>query len=118
MALDPASIARDWVNAFNSHDLARIMAHYRVDVVLTSPVYLQVSKGKTATVQGKAAVEAYFTRGLAAYPDLHFTLHEIFEGNGSVCVRYHTTVGDRMACECMEFDPSGLVHRVLAHYAR
>lgn len=110
-------IAKDWVDAFNAHDLPRILAHYREDVELVSPVYLKVTDGKSAVCRGKPALEAYFSRGLSAYPDLRFSIINVFPGINSVCVYYHTSVGNRSACECMEFDSEGLIIRVLAHYA-
>ena len=42
--------ARDWVEAWNSHDIDRILTHYDEDVVLVSPVALNLlidSKGNS-----------------------------------------------------------------------
>ena len=36
--------AQEWVDAWNSHDLERIMSHYDDDVALTSPVALNLLK--------------------------------------------------------------------------
>ncbi|MGH3529462.1 MAG: nuclear transport factor 2 family protein, partial [Pseudonocardiaceae bacterium] len=35
---DAAAFADDWVEAWNSHDLDRILSHFTDDVVFTSPV--------------------------------------------------------------------------------
>ena len=36
--MDAKEFGREWVVAWNAHDLERIVAHYANDVVLTSPV--------------------------------------------------------------------------------
>ena len=36
--LDAKRFAREWIEAWNSHDLDAILSHYATDVVLTSPV--------------------------------------------------------------------------------
>lgn len=113
---DISALAREWLEAFNTHDLPRILSYYHDEVVLTSPSYLRFTEGKSSTLRGKAELERYFGWGLAAYPDLKFTLQEVFPGADSVCLMYHTTARDRMACECMQFDNNGHITLVLAHY--
>ena len=118
MTPDEASaFANEWVDAFNTHDLKRILDHYHEDVELTSPVYLRATDGESGTLRGREALQRYFARGIGMYPNLQFTLIEAFAGIGSVSVRYHTTVGDKMACEVMELDGGQKIKRVLAHYA-
>ena len=36
------SFAADWIEAWNSHDLDRIMTHYAEDLVLVSPIAAQL----------------------------------------------------------------------------
>jgi ketosteroid isomerase-like protein len=48
--------AEEWVEAWNSHDLDRILAHYDDQVVLTSPVALNLLKNGSGIVEGKAAL--------------------------------------------------------------
>lgn len=114
---DADVFAEGWVAAFNSHDLARIVSHYDPDIELSSPVYFKFTEGRTARLKGIGELESYFRGGLQRFPNLRFTLLETYKGFESVCVRYHTTVGDRVACEVMEFAPDGAVRRVAAHYA-
>jgi ketosteroid isomerase-like protein len=114
--ITPGALGLEWVEAFNAHDLERILSHYREDVELTSPVYRRFTEGRTATARGKPALRRYFAYALDGFPDLRFTLLELLAGETSVCLRYHTTVGDRIAAECMEFDGQGRIFRVLCHY--
>jgi hypothetical protein len=110
------NLANDWVAAWNAHDLDAILSHYDDAVELTSPVaarLLAVADGKVA---GKAALRAYFARGLAAYPDLHFSLEQVFCGLQSVVLVYVNQAASRTA-EFMELSPSGKVARVVANYS-
>lgn len=114
--MSPADLAQDWVAAWNAHDLDRILSHYAEDVVLISPIAqarLGLANGR---VEGKSALRAYFARGLAARPDLAFTLRRVLTGVGSLVVDYIAADG-RYASELMVLDEQGLVREVRAHYA-
>lgn len=109
-----STFASEWIEAWNSHDLERILSHYSEDVVVISPIAKRLTGN--AKIVGKAALRAYFAKGLEAYPDLHFTLHEVFEGEGSVVLCYENQAGTK-AAECMVFDEAGKVVKMRAHYA-
>jgi ketosteroid isomerase-like protein len=110
------AFGRDWVTAFNTRDLDRILDHYAPDVELISPAYLRFTGGRSDTLKGIEELRCYFGWALERYPELRFTLIEVAEGSGSVCVRYHTNLGDRIAVECFEGAPAQPVSRVLCHY--
>jgi ketosteroid isomerase-like protein len=108
--------AKDWVAAWNSHDLERILAHYDDDMVLTSPRVKAILGQEDGIVRGKAALRDYFKQGLAKLPDLKFTLKRVFSGVDSLVLEYHTNDG-RHGAEFMAFGPNGLVRQVSANYA-
>jgi hypothetical protein len=108
--------AQEWVAAWNSHDLERILAHYSDDVELASPLVQQIVGAGEHTVRGKAALRAYFLRGLDAYPNLRFTLWGAYPGVESLVLHYESVRGLR-AAEWMRLDGSGRVCHVVAHYA-
>jgi ketosteroid isomerase-like protein len=112
---DPNEFARDWVEAWNSHDLARILEHYEDDVVLTSPRAKAIIGVEDGIVCGKAALSEYFRAALKKMPDLTFTLVRAYAGVGSVVVEY-LTKDARHGAEFMDFGTSGRVSRVVAHY--
>ena len=116
MRLNREAFATDWIEAWNAHDLERILSHYAEDVVLTSPIAARRLGDPRGTVRGRAALRDYFAAGLAARPDLRFTLRRIHHGVGSLCLAYETDEG-RHAAELMEFDDAGAVSRVVATYA-
>lgn len=91
------------------------MAHYTDDVVLTSPVVVQLLGTADGCVRGKAALRAYFARGLEAYPELRFDLVNVLWGVGSI-VLYYANQRGTMTAEVMELDEHGHVTRVLANY--
>jgi ketosteroid isomerase-like protein len=106
--------AREWVEAWNSHDLERILAHYEDDVVLVSPVALRLL-GHVA-VEGKAALREYFRRGLEAYADLRFELMDVLWGVETVVVCYTGNVRGGKQAEVMQFGSTGKVRWVWANY--
>ena len=111
---DAKKLAHEVIEAWNSHDLDRIIEHYAEDVTLTSPLAAQ--KLGDPTVRGKAALRAYFAIGLELFPELHFDLVDVMWGVSSV-VLYYVNQRGTMTAEVMEIAPSGRVARVLANYS-
>ena len=111
-----AGFASDWIEAWNTRDLDRILNHYADDVVLTSPFVRRLIGGKSDTVCGIAALRAYFARGLNTCPDLRFVLRRTYCGIQSLVLEYQS-VSNLLTVELMEFNRFGLVCRVCAHYA-
>lgn len=109
-------LANHWVGAWNAHDLELILKHYEEAVELTSPVAAQLLGTPEGKVAGKANLRAYFQRGLAAYPELHFKLEDVFWGVNSVVLCYLNQKGTRTA-EFMELSATGKVARVVANYS-
>jgi hypothetical protein len=109
--------AEHWLAAWNAHDLDQIMAHYADQVTLTSPVAAQLLNTAEGQVVGKAALRAYFEKGLVAFPELCFTLIEALWGIDSIVLYYENQRGTHTA-EYMELSPQGLVTRVVANYSR
>jgi predicted ester cyclase len=107
--------AQDWVDAWNSHDLERILTHYDDQVLLVSPVALKLLNGD-GTVRGKAALRQYFLRGLEAFPDLRFDLIETLWGTETIVVYYINNVRGSKTAEVMLLNPAGKIQRVWANY--
>ena len=107
--------AQDWIEAWNSHDLERILTHYEDDVILTSPVALKLLSGD-GTVRGKAALRDYFSRGLHAYPDLRFDLIEALWGTETIVLCYRNNVRGTKTAEVLLLSSAGKISRVWANY--
>jgi ketosteroid isomerase-like protein len=111
----------DWMEAWNSHDLERILGHYADDVEYYSPFITALAEpggpGADGRLVGKGPVREYFAAALARYDDLHFDppVH-VAVGAGSVSFVY-TSVKDLTAVETLVFAPgSRLVARAHCHY--
>jgi hypothetical protein len=109
-------LATHWIEAWNSHDLDRIMEHYDDEITLTSPVAARLLGDPSGTVRGKTALRAYFARGLEFYPDLRFDLLDALWGLQSLVLYYRNQKGVPVG-EYMEIGGSGKVLRVVANYA-
>jgi hypothetical protein len=115
-AQEARKFADHWICTWNSHDLGAILSHYAPHVRLTSPVVAALLNDPSGTVCGKEALRNYFQRGLEAYPNLHFALHDVLSGLNSVVLYYTNHKGTKTA-EFMELDASGKVVRVIANYS-
>ena len=85
--------ANDWIDAWNSHDLQRILSHYADDFEMTSPVIIQLTNEPSGTLRGKTAVGDYWTKALQLIPDLHFELITTLVGVNSITLYYHGARG-------------------------
>lgn len=106
--------AQDWIQAWNSHDLERILSHYDDDVTLASPVALRLIND--GVIRGKAALRDYFSRGLQAYPDLRFDLIDTFWGIETIVLYYTSNFRSSNTAEVMLLNPAGKVIHVWANY--
>lgn len=107
--------AEDWIAAWNSHDLDRILSHYAPEIELLSPIALQrVGAGRIA---GIPALRAYWTGALKAIPDLKFELLGVLLGHECVTLRYKNQ-RDQEVVETLEFGMDGKVVRAFACYSQ
>jgi ketosteroid isomerase-like protein len=114
------AFAEEWIAAWNKHDLDRILSHYTDDFTMSSPIIVERMGEPSGTLHGKAAIREYWTRGLAALPDLRFDLEQVLIGAESVALLYRRKGGPR-AVEVFFFESAGpdagRVKRAAAHYA-
>ena len=110
-----SSHAREWIAAWNAHDLERILALYADDAELVSPFVSRLTGRSDGSLRGKAALRDDFARGLKASPMSRFEFIRLYPGVRSCVLEYRSVNGLR-AAETMKFDSQGKVRRVLAHY--
>jgi len=108
--------AREWVAAWNSHNLNVIMGHYADEIEFYSPLIVKLNINPEGRISDKQPLKEYFTKGLAAYPDLEFKLHHVLVGHGSV-VLYYESVNNTMSAEFMQLNAEGKITAVRAHYS-
>jgi len=106
--------ATEWVEAWNAHDLDRILSHYAEDIEFRSRKAARlVGRG---TIQGKSALRAYWARALEAQPDLRFELGTVYLGHEGLCFTYRSHRGVE-ATETFPFGNDGRVVRSAACHA-
>ncbi len=110
------SFAAEWIEAWNSHDIDRIMSHYSDGIIFYSPVIIRLGVNAEGVLTDKNGLKAYFQLGLNAYPDLHFEHLNTLAGLASVVLLYKSINGSH-AAEYMELNDEGRVTKVVAHYA-
>ena len=112
--MSPEAFEAEWIAAWNAHDLERVLFHYIDDIVFESP-YAEKVTGSPRVV-GKAALRAYWSRGLSLNPDLTFTLRTVYSGSGGVAIRYHSSRTGHEAVEVLQFNEAGLASWAAAYY--
>lgn len=108
------NFAQEWIDAWNAHDIERVLTHYTDDFEMSSPVIIRVTGDPSGTLHGKAQVRAYWERALGDMPDLRFELVHTLVGVESVVIYYHSAHG--AAAEVFHFNAAGKVDRSSAHY--
>jgi ketosteroid isomerase-like protein len=105
--VEAQKFADRWVQDWNSHDVERILEHFRDDVVFTSPV-AQSMLGTDGVVRGKAALRDYWSFALQKVPDLHFEVLGVYAGVHTLVINYRNQLG-RLVCEVLTLDAHGAV---------
>ncbi|HBV16239.1 nuclear transport factor 2 family protein [Chryseobacterium carnipullorum] len=109
------NFAEEWINAWNSHDLDKILFHYADDIEVTTPMITLAAGGKENTLKGKNDVWEYWKKALEKFPDLNFELIKSTAGVNSVAL-YYKSIMDKYAVEVMFFDDEGKINKMYAHY--
>jgi ketosteroid isomerase-like protein len=109
------TFAAEWIEAWNSRDLDRVLSHYSESFEFASPFIVTVANEPSGKLKGHAAVRAYWSKALARRPDLRFRLVRVFSGVDSVVIHYEWHDGNLVA-EHFEFEPGGKVVKSAAHY--
>ena len=111
-----AAVARDWIEAWNSNDLERVLSHYTDDFEMSSPLIVERGLDPTGVLRGKAAVGAYWGAALAgAQPRIQFELIHAYAGVNTLVIHYRS-IGRKLVTEILTFDPQRRVIRGAACY--
>jgi len=113
--MDVDALAREWIAAWNAHDLERVLSHYAPDIELTSPVAAERVPGSGGYIRGEAALRAYWEPALAANPDLHFELEAVLTAVDGCTILYRNH-RDQLVAESLYWNDAGLVTRAAVAY--
>lgn len=114
--IDPKQFAEEWVAAWNSHDIDRIMSHYSNDLTITTPMIKTIMGIEDGSLSDIAAIRNYWETALKKVPDLHFELFDAVAGVNSVAI-YYKSIMEKRVIEVMFLDDSGKVNKMFAHYS-
>lgn len=109
------AFAHDWIDAWNAHDMERILSHYEDDFEMSSPVMIQMGLSETGTLKGKDNIGAYWQKALDKYPDLQFKLVEVLSSVDTIVI-YFQSINNKMSAEFLTFNEKGKVYKAIGHY--
>jgi ketosteroid isomerase-like protein len=104
---DAVAFSRQWVAAWNAHDVEAVLQHFHDEVVFTSPVAARLLPDSSGVVVGKAALRDYWTRALRRVPNLRFVVEGVYQGVDTIVIAYRNQ-DDGLVSEVLRFD-GGLV---------
>lgn len=110
-----AALGREWVEAWNSRDLERVLTMYSEDAEMTSDRIPALGFGASGTVRGKGDLRAYWAKALSLIPNLRFTLIDTYVSPDSVVVFYENERGNRI-CEYLRLDDGGKIKQGSANH--
>jgi ketosteroid isomerase-like protein len=110
------AFAREWVDAWNAHDLERILSHYTDDFEMASPLIVERMGVASGRLKGKEAIRRYWGQGLAGAPNLRFELLQVMVGVNSLAIVYKSVTAGCTVIERIEFDDHGKAVQAEALY--
>jgi ketosteroid isomerase-like protein len=108
------SFAIEWIEAWNAHDLERVLGHYADHFDMSSPFISPIAGEPSGRLRGKPAIRAYWAKALEMVPDLRFKLIDVRVGVDSIVIHYHGHKGP--VAEVLRFGEGGKVVSASAHY--
>lgn len=93
MNLDAAAFSKQWVDAWNAHDVEAVLEHFHDDVVFTSPVAAKVVPETAGVVRGKSELRRYWALALQHVPNLRFVVEGVYLGVDTIVIAYRNQDG-------------------------
>ena len=104
---DLIALGQRWIEAWNAHDLERVLSLYADDAEMTSDGIVRLGFTVQGSVRGKQNLRAYWSKALALLPGLHFVPRGFFTSPNSVVVHYENDRGQTI-CEYLRVGQSGV----------
>lgn len=114
-ASDIAALGREWIAAWNSHDLERVLALYTDDAEMTSDKIQSLGFEAGGTLRGKDRLRAYWGKALTLLPNLRFDLIDTYVSPDSLVVFYRNERGAQI-CEYLRLDAAGKIRQGSANH--
>jgi hypothetical protein len=108
--------ALDWIEAWNSRDLDRILSHYTDDFTMSSPTNEELLHIPDGMLRGKEEVRENWQKSLAMLPSLHFELIDVFAGINVITI-YFNNSGRKLVAETLLLNNDRKVTRGFAQWS-
>jgi ketosteroid isomerase-like protein len=107
--------AKDWIEAWNAHDLERIMSHYSPDVEFEAETVRTRWEQPGGKLLGIAELRKHFALGLKLAPQLKFQLEQVLLAPSGYAILYRRENGNRVI-DCVALNDAGQAAKVTAYY--
>ena len=84
----PQQIAHTWFNAFNEHDIEKLLALYAEDAEHYSPKLKARQPETNGLIKGKAALRAWWADAFTRLPQLHYEVLQLTANDSRVFMEY------------------------------
>lgn len=108
-------LVEEWMEAWNSRDLDRIMEHYATSVEFEANTVVRRWNRPDGRLHGANELREHFRIGLELAPKLHFELEEIFLSPSGYAVLYGRDNGNRVL-DVVELNTNQQAVSVRAYY--
>jgi ketosteroid isomerase-like protein len=112
---DMQTLATEWIESWNRHDLESIMAHYADDVVFEANTVVKRWNRPDGKLRGSQELREHFRRGLELAPTLHFELETVLTAPSGYAALYHRDNGNRVL-DVVELNANNKATQVKAFY--
>ncbi|MBY0508828.1 MAG: nuclear transport factor 2 family protein [Rhodospirillaceae bacterium] len=102
------AFARQWIDAWNSRDLDRVLDLYDDGAEMVSAGVVRLEINTEGRVAGKAQLRAYWSQALEKLPNLRFELLDVSVSPDSIVVRYRNERGQTI-CEYLRLNGAGRI---------
>lgn len=111
-------VANKWIDAFNKHDLEKLLTLYSPDAVHHSPK-LQLRQPETGgKIRGREAMRSWWADAFERLPTLSYELVNLVTDEHQVFMEYKRTVAgepDMMVAEILEIEAGIIVRSRVYH---
>jgi ketosteroid isomerase-like protein len=113
---DAEAHAKDWIEAWNTRDLERILSHYSQNVVFEAETVKVRWKKADGKLHGIEELRKHFALGLELAPELKFEFERVFLAPSGYAILYRRENGNRVI-DTITIDDVGHAAKVTAYYA-
>ncbi len=111
------AFAKEWIEAWNSHNLDKILSHYSDDFSIETPMALKFFPESRGIITGKNNVRKYWAVGIEKIPNLKFELLDLLIGVNGLTIYYINTATNKKSVEVMNFNSNKKVDKAIVNYS-